>query len=231
MSLEAIVEDLKQISFLLSSRGFTRAYIFSSKAHLVLSKSPTVQSPSKDYVRVQEQLVTTINILRKCISTSSPGNPGSCVNEAKTVYKLSLLLNMVATGEIKRLVKARRAAYTSIALGLPTATLFGFPPFGVLLVFLGVLWTYFYFVRLKLIGWFTVASSLMVLIPFLFNAFSYFAHAVLSPEEVSVVARELGLQYTMALTVLIILLAISTTSLLLAVYALVVLLKYYGVFS
>lgn len=201
------------------------------KSIQVLSKTPVPARVDADYNRAHEALRKAVEALGKCVSTSPPGNPNTCSSEAKAVYRYALILELVATSGLKKLVKGRRAAYASLALGLPTATLFGFPPIAVVLVFLGVLWTYFYFARLKLVGWFTLVSTLMVLLPFLLNALAYFSYAVTSPDEVSTVANELGLTETAALALLSVLLVISATSLILATYALVVLIRYYRVFS
>lgn len=231
MSLKTVAEDLKRVSFLLSGRGFTRAHSLVSKSIQVLSKTPAPTRPDADYSRTLEALYRAVEALGKCASTNPPGNPSACTGEARAVYRHALILELLATSGLKKLARARRAAYASLALGLPTAALFGFPPIAVALVFLGVLWTYFYFARLKLVGWFTLVSTLMVLLPFLINAVSYFSYAVTSPGEISSVAGELGLTEEIALVLLSALLAISATSLILAFYALTILLRYYRVFG
>lgn len=231
MSLKNVVEDLNHISFLLSGRGFTRAHTLCTKALQVLSQTPHSQQRSDDYTRTLQALIRVVDELRKCASTSQPGTPNACAGLAKDVYRYSLLLQLLATSGLKRLIRARRAAYASIALGLPTASLFGFPPIAVALVFLGVLWTYFYFARLKLVGWFTLVSTLMVLLPFVVNALTYFTHAITSHEEISSVASELGISYASALALLAALLAISSLSLALSLYALLVLFRYYRLFG
>ncbi|MGC8983057.1 MAG: hypothetical protein ACP5KA_04810 [Desulfurococcaceae archaeon] len=231
MKHDKLAEDLTQLSFLLSHRGLIRAHSFCSKAAGLLKQTPEPLSESSDYSSVLSKLTESISSLRKCASTAKPGEEKACSSEARSVYRYSVLLSLVSTGRIKELVRARKAGVAAIALGLPTAALFGFPPIGIVLVFLGVLWTYFYFARLRLIGWVTFTTSLLLLTPFLVNAVMYFTHAVTSPEEVENVASELGVSHSVALVVLVALLAVSVTALVLQLYALYKLVKYRVVFE
>lgn len=226
-----VVEDLDRLVFYLNSHNFTYASKFSSRALELIKSIPKIDKPSQDYSRVFNSLIENIDSLKKCISTSKPGHTRACISEARRVYRYSLLLKLIATGEIRELVKARRYAYTAIALGLPTSALFGLSPLAIGLIFISVLWTYFYFIRLKMIGWVVLVSALMLILPFLVNSVLYFTSAVSTPIEVENVARALELSILHTYMVLLILFAISSISLILDFMALVKLLKYRVVFE
>ncbi|MEM4718244.1 MAG: hypothetical protein QXE81_05750 [Desulfurococcaceae archaeon] len=184
-----------------------------------------------DFSNTVNQLINSINFLEKCIAISRPGNPSSCKDKARSVYRYAYLLYLIVTGKIRELIKARRFAYLSIALGLPTAALFGLSPIAIGLIFLGVLWTYFYFVRLKLVGWVVIVSSLLLLMPFLLNALSYFIQAVFDIEEINAISNSLGVDFKYALMIVVVLLAIAITSLTFAIYSLLNLIKHRVVFK
>jgi len=220
------VESLEKIVFLLNSRGFSRAHSLSSKALTLLKEVSLGDREDPDYKKIYGFLLDSISELKKCVSMVKPGDNEACVKEARRVYRYSLLLNMISTGRIRELVRARRAAYASVALGLPTAALFGLPVLAIGLIFLGLMWTYFYFVRMKLIGFVTLATSLVLLLPYLINAVMYFTQSIFSQEELASIASELEVSSSIALLIVGLLLAISSISLVLNIYALVKLFKY-----
>ena len=228
------IDKLNKLVFFLDSRGFSQALKLCLKSINALEK--LVKSKTRLHIDVDAQKIyalldESIESLRRCASVKPSGDPKACRDEARKVYRYALLLYLSASGEVRNIVRARRAAYTSIALGLPTAALFGFPPLATALVFMGVAWTYLYFVRLRLIAWMTLVSSLLVLLPFLVNAVRYFISAIADPNEVATVARSLGIEGSFAILLLILLLAISLVSLALLLYALYQLFRYREVFK
>lgn len=225
-----IVDELNRILFYLNTRNNTEAFLICSKALSIAKKVPKPEKPSEEYRSILNSLKSSIESLRKCSSSSQHGDTRACVDIARDVYRYALLLDMVSTSRIRRLVKARRSAYTAIALGLPTAALFGLSPVAIALVFLGVLWTYPYFVRLKLVGWVTVVAVLLALMPFTINAVSYFSQAVFSQSEIANISRELGVSAGTAFAIALVLLAIAASSLALAVYAFYCLARYRAAF-
>lgn len=232
--MRTLVEDLNKVLFLLRSHSFSKAIVYVEKAVAVLAKTPEEVKDNKlreDYHKVVSSLSETISSLRKCASTTRPGDPQSCVEIAREVYRQSLLLHLVATGEIHEIRRARRYAYITLALGLPTGALFGLSPVAAGLIFMGALWTYFHFARLRLIGWIVLVSSLMLLLPFLVNATLYFAGALFNPEELSTISSELGVGYHIALLIVSLLLFVSTTALLTCLLSLKLLFKYRVVFK
>lgn len=229
--IKDLAEDLDKINFYLNSRNFTRASYFSFKALELLRSIPKIERPDEDYLKTLNSLKDSISSLRKCAAMSQPGYRGACTSEAKKVYRYSLILSLLSTGRIKDLVKARRTAYAAVALGLPTATLFGLTPLAIGLIFMGILWTYFYFARLKLIGWVVLVGTLMLLLPFLINAVSYFAQAVFNTTEIGQVAEALEISPFLALLLILVLLIISSISLILNIYSLLKLIKYRAVFE
>lgn len=229
-----LIDDLNKILFLLRSHSLTKAATYVEKAVAILSKTPNEVSDSRlqgDYHKTLSSLRETVSSLRKCASTSRPDNPGLYADIAKETYRQSLILYLVATGEIYMIRKAGRYAYTALATGLPTGALFGLSPLAAALIFMGALWTYFYFARLRLIGWIVIVSSLVLLLPFLVNASIYFAGALIDPNEISSISNELGVDYSVALVAVIVLFAISTISLLASLLALRLLFKYRAVFK
>jgi hypothetical protein len=209
----------------------TRASQLSSKA-LDLIKSINVgEKPSDEVLEATRILEQKIMLLKNCASTSLRHDPSACIDEAKQVYRQAVILNLVSTGRINELLRTRRTAYASIALGLPTAALFGLTPLAIGLIFMGVLLTYFYFVRLKLVGWIVVLSSLMLLMPFLVNAVFYFANTLFNSMELSRIGEALGASPELALILVIVLLIISSAALALNVYSLYKLIKFRAVFG
>lgn len=222
-------DELKQAIFLLKSRGLSRAL------DLCLRSLPLVEgvggAKGGDFQAALSSLREALEALRKCAASARPGDPKACTSEARAVYRRALILRLVATGEIRRLARARRAAYACIGLGLPTAALFGFPPLAIALVFLGSLWVHPQFAKLRLASWMVLTSTLLVLAPFLVNAVSYFSQSALSPAEVSDVAAKLGLGQAAAQALLLALLAVSAASLSLGLYALACLFRYRAAFG
>lgn len=231
---EILIDELNNVVFLLRSHSHLKALKYIDKAISLLSNTPeqAVDNALKeDYSRTVSSLRETISLLKRCVSSSRPGDINSCKNVAHEVYRQSLILYIIGTGEIKRVVKARRVSYLALALGLPTSALFGLNPLALGLIFMGTLWTYLYFVRLKLIGWIVLVSSLMLILPFLINASIYFIHALLSPDEVSYIASALGLEYVYALILVSTLFIISIVSLALDLYSMSLLFKYRDIFK
>jgi len=229
--IRKIVEELSNIIFFLNSHNLTRASQLSSKA-LDLIKSINVgEKPSDEVLEATKILEQKIMLLKNCASTSPRHDPSACIDEAKQVYRQAVILNLVSTGRINELLRTRRTAYASIALGLPTAALFGLTPLAIGLIFMGVLLTYFYFVRLKLVGWIVVLSSLMLLMPFLVNAVFYFANTLFNSMELSRIGEALGTSPELALILVIVLLIISSAALALNVYSLYKLIKFRAVFG
>lgn len=232
--IKILVDELNNIVFLLRSHDHLKALKHVNKAISLLKNTPeqTVDNALKeDYSKTESSLRETILLLKRCVSSSRPGDMNSCKDIAHEVYRQSLILHIVGTGEIKKLVKARRLSYLALALGLPTSALFGLNPVASGLIFMGALWTYFYFVRLKLIGWVVLVSGLMLILPFLINALMYFTHALLSPGEISYIASTLGLEYIYTLILVFTLLIISIVSLTLDLYSMSLLFKYRDIFK
>lgn len=226
------VRELDRLAFYLSSRKLTRASSICAEALKVLERVATwSKSGDAEYSGLISALEESVSSLRKCASTCKIGDERACVNEAKRVYRHSMILFLTVTGRIRELVRARKAAYASIAMGLPTAALFGLSPMGAALIFVGVVWTYFYFIRLKLAGWVVLVVTLALLTPFTVNATLYFSQAVFNEAEVIHVAETLGVGSDIALALMLILFCVSTASLALAVYALFKLVQYRAVFA
>lgn len=226
-----LVEDLNNLVFYLNSHNFTRASRICLEALSLVKASPTPGKQPEDYSKTLSKLKEAVSALKKCASTTPPSNPGACTSEARRVHRYALLLSLLSTGRIRELTRARRAAYTSIALGLPTAALFGLSPIGAGLIFLGTLWTYMYFVRLKLVGWVVLTVTLVLLLPFTTNAVLYFSQALLDAGETQRVASALGVSYQVALILLVVLLVVAASSLMLGLYAIYKLIKYRAVFE
>lgn len=229
--IRKIVEELNNIIFFLNSHNLTRASQLSSKALDLIKSIDVTEKQSDEILKATRILEQKIMLLKNCASTSPRRDPSACLEEAKQVYRQAVILNLVSTGRIKELLRTRRTAYASIALGLPTAALFGLTPLAIGLIFMGVLLTYFYFIRLKLIGWIVVLSSLMLLLPFLVNAVFYFASTLFDSMELSRIGEALGVSSGLALTLVIVLLIISSASLVLNVYSLYKLIKFRIVFE
>ncbi|MGC9012685.1 hypothetical protein, partial [Thermogladius sp.] len=96
-----LAEDLTQLSFLLSHRGLTRAHSLCSKAAGVLKQTPEPRGETGDYSSVLSRLADSISALRRCASSAPPGEEKACSGEAKSVYRYSVLLNLVSTGRVK----------------------------------------------------------------------------------------------------------------------------------
>ncbi|MEM4809406.1 MAG: hypothetical protein QXU22_03875 [Desulfurococcaceae archaeon] len=224
--LENTINDLDKILFYLRSHNISHTYEICLKTRDRLEKIRGYSELSGDASKVYSKLVDDLDVLKKCVSKSRPGIANACRKEAYNVYKDAVLLLAIVTGEIRELVKARRAGYLAIAMGLPTAALFGLSPMAIALIFIGVLWTYFHFVRLRLIGWVTLTITLFLISPFLINSIRYFFHALLDPGEIEYIANELSIGYTGALIMTITLLAISLTAFTLSLYSLIKLFKY-----
>lgn len=226
------IRELDKLVFYLNSRKFIRASSICAEAIKVLERAVAWdRSKGAEYSGLINALEDSIGSLRKCASTSRPGDEKACINEAKRVYRYSMILFLALTGKMRELVRARKAAYASIAMGLPTAALFGLSLIGVALIFVGVMWTYFYFIKLKLAGWLVLIVTLVLLMPFTVNATFYFSQAVLDEAEVSHVAEALGVSSGLALALMLLLLCISVASLTLAVYALYRLIQYRAIFA
>lgn len=231
--IRELTTRLNHIVFLLRSYNFTHALNFIHRSISLLNSIaglPVNPKYQADLLKTISQLQSSINLLERCIATSKPGNPSHCKDDARGVYRYSYLLFLIVTGKIRELIKARRLAYLSIALGLPTAALFGLSPIAIGLIFLGVLWTYYYFVRLKLVGWVVLVSSLLLLMPFLLNALSYFIQATFDIEEIRAISSALGVEFEYALILVVAFLAVTITSLISAIYALINLIKHRLVF-
>ncbi|MEM0001813.1 MAG: hypothetical protein QXV54_04610 [Desulfurococcaceae archaeon] len=218
--MKNIAEELSNLIFFLNSRSFTRASKLISKTLELIKSIPIIEKPSEDILKNINLLEQKLQLLKRCASSSFPRDQNACLNEAKQVYRQTLLLYLLATSRIKELSKARRYAYSSIALGLPTSALFGLSPLAIGLIFLGVLWTYIYFIRLKLAGWIVLVSSLMLLLPFLVNAVYYFSSTLFNTSELNNIAEALGTSLSIALIVVIVLLIVSVVALSLNIYSL-----------
>lgn len=231
---KTLKDELNNIIFLLRSHNHLTALKYIDKALSLLEKAPgqAIDNAFKeDYSKTLSLLHETISRLKRCIHSSRPGNTNSCKDIAREVYRQALILNMIGTGEIRKVAKTRRLSYLSLALGLPTSALFGLNPIASGLIFMGILWTYFHFVRLKLIGWITLVTSLMLILPFLINALMYFTHALLNPDEISYISNTLGLEYVYALILVLVLFTISLVSLILDLYSISMLFKYKDLFK
>lgn len=229
--IKNIIEELKNIIFFLNSKGLTRASQLTLKALELIKSVSITENPSNDVLKTIADLEQKISLLKRCASSSYPNNKEACSSEAKQVYRRSTILVLLITNRIKDLSRARRFAYASIALGLPTSALFGLSPLAIGLIFLGVLWTYIYFIRLKLVGWLVLISSLTLLLPFLINAVLYFVSALFDASELVSISEALGVNLNIALLTVLVFLAISVTSLILNIYSLYKLIKFRSVFE
>lgn len=229
-----LLDELGNVVFLLRSHNFLKAHIYVHRAIDLLKKTPEQPIDNalrEDYSKTVSSLRETVSMLRKCATSSKPGDTNSCKDIARDVYRQTLILYLLGTGEIRRVVRARRLSYLALSLGLPTSALFGLSPVAVGLIFMGALWTYPYFVRLKLIGWTVLVSGLVLLLPFLFNALGYFTYAISSSEEISNIASTLGLEIIHAALLVTVLLVVSAVSLALDLYSLSLLFKYKSIFK
>jgi len=178
------------------------------------------------------RLVEAIETSEKCVKNVPPEELGKkCGKSFRDILRISTLIRLIESGEIRNIVRARRLAYASIALALPVSALFGLPPAASLLMMMGALFIYPYVVRLKKVGVLTVVSVQLLLLPYLVNAVWYFAAALGDPSEIEAVSKALGVGYGTALALVLAFFVAALAALILIVYSVYTFAKYFKAFE